>query len=647
MKNKKKFYLLQILLIFLCSLFIFNEIKESKREIKNYYKEIISNDILLIKEFKLTNKNIFNNSDLKEIINKEFKYKTKFELLVINKSFAKKNNNFYGITKNFQKDNSNQYTKKTYIAKDNYIKISLNKFGKEEFFIKFKSDFKFTIEDIFNKNLLNIFIFIVLFNLIIFKLPFEKISKFSKKYTNILFPIFFFLISLVGIINHEVWRDEWEIWLMARESKDLINFFEISKYQGHPQLWGLLLFILHSLNLDYYYMQILSISFATAYSFLIFSKSPFNMILKILIILNFYFLYEYNIVSRNYGLGVLLIFLSLECIKRKKEFLSNFFIILSFYTHTFFIPIGCSLIALRYLFNHKNLLIKIELFKFLTVLIFAFFALNHATPPIDGFWHRDVIYELNNFNISIFIDKFFSQLHPISISSFILKYVGYEIDIIVRLICLFSLLLQFKTIHSKIFYILIILFYSFCGTFVGFSSRHFGFMWVAFFALLWFEYQYHEFKYYDFKSWLKKPLNLLFLICVMQASFWGTNAFIGDINKTYSNSKNAANYLEENLKGNEKIFTDIDYTGQSILGYLNYTNFYTYYGKYSFAKWKKDLDRKGTKPMKKKIDFTNFDYIILSEEINIENFELVWKKNNSFFPASNAHDESYYIYKRK
>ncbi len=476
---------------------------------------------------------------------------------------------------------------------------------------------------------------------------FETILRFSKKYINFLFPIFFFLISFFGIINHEIWRDEWEIWLMVRESKDLINFFEISKYQGHPQLWGLLLFSLHSLNLEYQYMQILSISLATAYSFLIFSKSPFNIILKILIILNFYFLYEYNIVSRNYGLGVFLIFLSLEFIKRKKELLPYFLIIMSFFSHTFFIPIGCSILALKYFYNSKNLLLKKEIFKMFIVLIFAFLSLNHSTPPTDGFWYKDLFYEMSNVSFNLFVKKLFVQLHHISISPFAYKYLGFEFDIAIKLICFLSLLSQFKTMHSRIFYILIVLFYSFCGTFVSFSLRHFGFMWVAFFALLWFEYQSYGFKDYDFKVWLKKPINLLFLICVTQASFWGINAYIDDIKNTYSNSKNAAKYLERNLKGNEKIFTDIDYTGQSILGYLNYPNFFTYYGEYNYAKWNKKLDRDGTRPMKKKINLNYYDYIILSKELNINNFELVWKKNNRIFSASNAQDESYYIYKRK
>ncbi len=475
----------------------------------------------------------------------------------------------------------------------------------------------------------------------------KTILRFSKKYINILFPIFFFLVSFFGVINHEIWRDEWEIWLMARESKDLINFFEISKYQGHPQLWGLLLFSFHSLNLEYQHMQILSISLATAYSFLIFSKSPFNIILKILIILNFYFLYEYNIVSRNYGLGVFLIFLSLEFIKRKKEFVSYFLIIISFYSHTFFIPIGCSILALKYIYNSKNLLLKKEIFKLIIVLIFAFLSLNHSTPPIDGFWYKDLFHEISNVSFNLFIKKLVIQLQHISISSLIYKNLSYEFDIAIKFICFLSLLCQFKTIHSRIFYILIVLFYSFCGTFVNFSQRHFGFMWVAFFALLWFEYQSHVSKDYNFKVWFKKPINLLFFICVLQTSLWGINAFIGDIKYTYSNSKNAANYLEKNLRGNEKIFTDIDYTGQSILGYLNYPNFFTYYGEYSYAKWNKKLDRDGTMPLKKKVDLSYYDYIILSKELNLNNFELVWNKNNRIFSASNAQDESYYIYKRK
>ncbi|MCG9132637.1 hypothetical protein J5I95_13245, partial [Candidatus Poribacteria bacterium] len=53
-----------------------------------------------------------------------------------------------------------------------------------------------------------------------------------------------FLFLAVGAFtasHHEMWRDEIQAWLLARDSTSIFNLFAHLKYEGHPGLWHLCL----------------------------------------------------------------------------------------------------------------------------------------------------------------------------------------------------------------------------------------------------------------------------------------------------------------------------------------------------------------------------------------------------------------------
>jgi DNA-binding Xre family transcriptional regulator len=47
----------------------------------------------------------------------------------------------------------------------------------------------------------------------------------------------FFVLGFLGILNHAMWRDELNGWLIARDSPSLTNFWNNIRYEGHPILW--------------------------------------------------------------------------------------------------------------------------------------------------------------------------------------------------------------------------------------------------------------------------------------------------------------------------------------------------------------------------------------------------------------------------
>jgi len=115
------------------------------------------------------------------------------------------------------------------------------------------------------------------------------------------------LFLAAGIARHELWRDEAQSWLIVRDAGSWRNLFHLLGYEGHPAVWYLLLrpltYITHSPTA----MQVLHGVIATTAAFVFVRFSPFTRAQKVLWCFGYYSLFEYGIISRNYSLGVLLL----------------------------------------------------------------------------------------------------------------------------------------------------------------------------------------------------------------------------------------------------------------------------------------------------------------------------------------------------
>ncbi|MGB3532886.1 MAG: hypothetical protein WBA13_05150 [Microcoleaceae cyanobacterium] len=121
--------------------------------------------------------------------------------------------------------------------------------------------------------------------------------------------IAFILFGFVGILHHEIWRDEFQAWLLARDSASLIELFQNMRYEGHPGLWHLCLYGLSQITNNPLIMQVFHLFISSIIVCLIVKFSPFSPLHKFLLSFGYYTFYEYTIISRNYNLGVLFVFL--------------------------------------------------------------------------------------------------------------------------------------------------------------------------------------------------------------------------------------------------------------------------------------------------------------------------------------------------
>ena len=119
----------------------------------------------------------------------------------------------------------------------------------------------------------------------------------------------FFALGLLLIGRHELWQDEWQAWLIARDSATIRDLFNNLRYEGHPGLWHLGLFGLSRFTPQPLAMQVLHLMVATATVYVFLKFSPFTNWQKFLFVFGYFPFFEYAAISRNYASGLLLLFL--------------------------------------------------------------------------------------------------------------------------------------------------------------------------------------------------------------------------------------------------------------------------------------------------------------------------------------------------
>lgn len=166
----------------------------------------------------------------------------------------------------------------------------------------------------------------------------------------------YFIASLIGILHHELWLDEAHHYLLARDSNSFIELIQNTRYEGHPILWNTLLYGITRFSLNPFWMQLLHILISTSAVFIFLRKAPFNWIFKTLFIFGYFMVFEYNLISRNYGLGVLFLFLACAVFKDR----NSKFVLLAFYlaiasnTHLMFSVIAFALFITLIIEHYQN-----------------------------------------------------------------------------------------------------------------------------------------------------------------------------------------------------------------------------------------------------------------------------------------------------
>lgn len=232
------------------------------------------------------------------------------------------------------------------------------------------------------------------------KLEPRKQLKTNTKFYLILL-ITFCILSAIGILHHEMWRDELEAWLIANNSNSVSELLNNLRYTGHPALWYICLYFITRFTNNVLAMQIFHLIIATGFVSLFLFYAPFTKLQKFLFCFGYFILYEYTIISRNYGLGLLFLFAFCILYRYRDRSYLPLAIILFLLSHTnaYSLIIGFALaltLVVDAYFNRKQRrqlysqrwTIIASLIIYLTGLITS---ILQMIPPSDADYHGDLI----------------------------------------------------------------------------------------------------------------------------------------------------------------------------------------------------------------------------------------------------------------
>ncbi len=168
------------------------------------------------------------------------------------------------------------------------------------------------------------------------RIPQEKIlPQVSDSSYAIAVSALFLLLGGMIAWHHEMWRDEMQAWLIARDSASPIEvLYHLNRYDGHPGLWHLCLYALKLITRSPIIMQPFHLIIAAISAYIFLRFSPFTRLQRTLFVFGYLPFYEYAIICRNYALGVLLLFLFCALFRDWRRRLPLLGIILLLMAHT-------------------------------------------------------------------------------------------------------------------------------------------------------------------------------------------------------------------------------------------------------------------------------------------------------------------------
>ena len=421
-----------------------------------------------------------------------------------------------------------------------------------------------------------------------------RVNNIAQNHFNLLLLLAFLSIAAIGMVNHEMWRDELEAWLIARDSVSIPELFENLEYTGHPALWYLCLYFLAKITLNPFIIQIFHLAIATGVVYVFLYYSTFNKLQKILFCFGYFPLYEYGIISRNYSLGVLFVFIfcTLFCQKNHNYIIIATVLALLSHTNVYGLIISINLAAMvvyeakrksdrRRILTFKRSNIAINLTASIVIYLFgSLSAIAQIIPPADA-EIKGYVYSLvesNNSEIlkvlrktgsvvtgiwrsyvpipDLSVKKFWGS-NIISDRSQLSDIATIDLGSIIAALLSLSLFLIFIVIFLRSGKVLsLYIFGTLSITTFGFlvklpALRHDGHLFILLIACFWIyiyetKHSYHSFNKYRLFNWIHSYRNTLLTIILSLQLYAGALMYSADLFLPFSNSKIAAQFIKEN-----------------------------------------------------------------------------------------------------
>ena len=405
------------------------------------------------------------------------------------------------------------------------------------------------------------------------------------------------IINMIRLFRHAMWRDELQDFLLAAASSSPFDLYLKLKYEGHPGLWHLVLWVITRFTIDPVWMQVAHLCIALGIWLLIWRASPFTILEKFLLLLSYYLFWEYFIVSRSYAIGVLLGFGFVTIIIKRPEQRFWPFVLLGLLANTsVFAAIWAIGMGVAFAFHHRSEWRSMISGAAACALLFALAVATMMPAP-------DI--EFATFMPSFKSSQLAQPLH-FAIGAYVplfrpfvgdaLKWIGgwgstlgatpfgrdptqqiYSLlggDAVPQLLAILALAIPlfacWVIVRDRILLLEFALIYGGILLFAQlsqypFSPRHFGFVFVAFVGVVWLR-----------RSLAPSPgrTSAVVLIALLAINALGGLTSLSDGVRPYSQSRKVAEWFEKQHLEDAFIMGAQDYAASPISGYLERRLYY-------------------------------------------------------------------------
>ena len=129
----------------------------------------------------------------------------------------------------------------------------------------------------------------------------------SPRFVWTVLAIFTAFVSIVSVF-HEPWKDETQAWRLAIDSDGIRQLAHNARYEGHPLLFHVMLQALGHVSRSWWVVAALHVVIASLAAWVVLRYAPFTRLQKVLLVFGYWMAYEYAVVVRPYGFGLMLAF---------------------------------------------------------------------------------------------------------------------------------------------------------------------------------------------------------------------------------------------------------------------------------------------------------------------------------------------------
>ena len=123
---------------------------------------------------------------------------------------------------------------------------------------------------------------------------------------DLLLALPFLLLNYLQLAHHVLWRDELNALAITWASPTIPSLFWHIHHEGHPWLWYMILWIPSRFTQSLLVLKVVQGIVSTAIILFVALRSPFRRWEKGLVLAGYFFVFEYTVLSRMYGVMLLL-----------------------------------------------------------------------------------------------------------------------------------------------------------------------------------------------------------------------------------------------------------------------------------------------------------------------------------------------------